>query len=133
MDNVESFLILYSRVFIAGIVTSLILGDILSILFLIIYFGYEFKLISVVYYQIPELYRTKYRNKLLSFLKWLCDVLEDNDKVINMATQFIELEETKDHEALDNQPNIEEITEKKRKRKTLKVKIRTPDTKLIDE
>lgn len=70
-----------SMIFIAGMTTTMILPYWMSFFSIVIYVGYRFGIIDLLWHQIPAELRDKYNSKTLIVLEWLCDILRQGENV----------------------------------------------------
>jgi len=69
-NEISTFRI-YLKIFIAGIITSLILGNTLTTIFLFLYLLYEFNIYDTIFNQVPLELKKKYKSKVLLLIKWI--------------------------------------------------------------
>jgi hypothetical protein len=76
-EDVYSFRI-YFKIYIAGILTVFVLGNILTTVFLFCYLFYEFNIFESIKTQIPIDIRNRYNSKILQIIKWIDHVATES-------------------------------------------------------
>lgn len=73
MDNIFQVSVIY----IAGMITALILPNWLSFLFVVAYISYQLNIVNMLYQQVPVETRSRYKSKFIAILDWTCDMMRD--------------------------------------------------------
>lgn len=93
-DEISAFR-LYLKIYFAGILTTFVLGQTLTMIFLFIYLFYEFNIYEGMYRQIPVDLRNKYNSKILVTIKWL-DKIATEALLKEVAKEALAKEASKD-------------------------------------
>jgi hypothetical protein len=71
----KNILKLYIKIFMGGLGIGLIMGEVLTLLVVLMYMSYEFNVHNTFYEQIPKELRNKYNSKVSVLLKYLADII----------------------------------------------------------